>query len=93
MEFTPLQIPYVTNVTAEPVTDIRLTKELLKQQVSSSVRWQQSMEYMLANGVDTFVEIGPGKTLTGFLRKIDRSAVVYQVGTCGDMEKVASALA
>ena len=51
------------------------------------MRWQQSMEYMLANGVDTFVEIGPGKTLTGFLRKIDRSAVVYQVGTCGDMEK------
>ena len=93
VEFTPLQIPYVTNVTAEPVTDIRLTKELLKQQVSSSVRWQQSMEYMLANGVDTFVEIGPGKTLTGFLRKIDRSAVVYQVGTCGDMEKAASALA
>lgn len=93
VEFTPLQIPYVTNVMAEPVTDIRLTKELLKQQVSSSVRWQQSMEYMLANGVDTFVEIGPGKTLTGFLRKIDRSAVVYQVGTCGDMEKVASALA
>ena len=93
VEFTPLQIPYVTNVTAEPVTDIRLTKELLKQQVSSSVRWQQSMEYMLANGVDTFVEIGPGKTLTGFLRKIDRSAVVYQVGTCGDIEKVASALA
>ena len=93
VEFTPLQIPYVTNVTAEPVTDIRLTKELLKQQVSSSVRWQQSMEYMLANGVDTFVEIGPGKTLTGFLRKIDRSAVVYQAGTCGDMEKVASALA
>ena len=93
VEFTPLQIPYVTNVTAEPVTDIRLTKELLKQQVSSSVRWQHSMEYMLANGVDTFVEIGPGKTLTGFLRKIDRSAVVYQAGTCGDMEKVASALA
>lgn len=93
VEFTPLQIPYVTNVTAEPVTDIRLTKELLKQQVSSSVRWQQSMEYMLANGVDTFVEIGPGKTLTGFLRKIDRSAVVYQAGTCGDIEKVASALA
>ena len=93
VEFTPLQIPYVTNVTAEPVTDIRLTKELLKQQVSSSVRWQQSMEYMLANGVDTFVEIGPGKTLTGFLRKIDRSAVVYQVGTCGDVEKAASALA
>ena len=92
VEFTSLQIPYVTNVTAEPVTDIRQTKDLLKRQVYSSVRWQQSMEYMLANGVDTFVEIGPGKTLTGFLRKIDRSAAVYQVGCCEDIEKVAAAL-
>ena len=69
IQFTPLSIPYVTNVTAEPVTDIGKTKELLKVQVSSSVRWQQSMEYMLANGVDTFVEIGPGRTLAGFLKK------------------------
>lgn len=91
--FTPLSIPYVTNVTAEPVTDISRTKELLKVQVSSSVRWQQSMEYMLANGVDTFVEIGPGKTLAGFLKKIDRSAVVYNVGCLEDVEKVAAALA
>ena len=92
VEFTPLQIPYVTNVTAEPVTDIRLTKELLKQQVSSSVRWQQSMEYMLANGVDTFVEIGPGKTLAGFMRKINRDVKVYNVGTWEDVDKVVSEL-
>ena len=59
----------MTNVTAGPVTDIGRTKELLKVQVSSSVRWQQSMEYMLANGVDTFVEIGPRQTLAGFLKK------------------------
>ena len=87
VEFTSLQIPYVTNVTAEPVTDIRQTKDLLKRQVYSSVRWQQSMEYMLANGVDTFVEIGPGKTLTGFLRKIDRSAAVYQVAAARILRK------
>ena len=92
VEFTPLQIPYVTNVTAEPVTDIRLTKELLKQQVSSSVRWQQSMEYMLANGVDTFVEIGPGRTLAGFMRKINRDVKVYNVGTWEDVDKVVSEL-
>ena len=91
--FTPLSIPYVTNVTAEPVTDIGRTKELLKVQVSSSVRWQQSMEYMLANGVDTFVEIGPGRTLAGFLKKIDRSAVVYNVSCLEDVDKVAAALA
>ncbi len=93
IQFTPLSIPYVTNVTAEPVTDIGKTKELLKVQVSSSVRWQQSMEYMLANGVDTFVEIGPGRTLAGFLKKIDRSAVVYNVSCLEDVDKVAAALA
>ena len=93
IQFTPLSIPYVTNVTAEPVTDIGKTKELLKVQVSSSVRWQQSMEYMLANGVDTFVEIGPGRTLAGFLKKIDRSAVVYNVSCLEDVDKAAAALA
>ena len=68
----PLQIPYVTNVTAEKVEDIAKTKGLLKEQVSSSVRWMQSMEYMIREGVDTFVEIGPGKTLAGFMKKIER---------------------
>lgn len=88
VEFSELKIPYVTNVTAEPVSDIQETKKLLKQQVSASVRWQQSMEYMLANGVDTFVEIGPGKTLSGFMRKIDKSAKMYHISTWDDMEAV-----
>ncbi len=65
--------PYVTNVTAEYVTEEEAIKELLAKQVASSVLWQQSVERMIADGVDTFVEIGPGKTLTGFLRKIDCS--------------------
>lgn len=93
VEFTPLQIPYVTNVTAEYVTDISETKELLAQQVASSVRWQESVERMIADGVDTFVEIGPGKTLAGFLRKIDRSAKVYNIGSWEDVDKVALELA
>ena len=93
VNFTELEIPYVTNVTAEAVTDIRKTRELLKVQVSSSVRWQQSMEYMLAQGVDTFVEIGPGRTLAGFLKKIDRNAVVYNVSCLEDVDKAAAALA
>ena len=84
----PLQIPYVTNVTAEYVTDIRETKKLLAEQVAASVRWQESVERMIAEGVDTFVEIGPGKTLAGFLRKIDRSVKVYNIGTWEDVDKV-----
>lgn len=85
VDFSDLRIPYVTNVTAEYVTDITKTKELLARQVASSVRWQQSMELLIADGVDTFVEIGPGRTLAGFLRKINREVKVYNrrnLGRC-----------
>ena len=92
VELSPLKVPYVTNVTAQEVTDISQTKELLARQVSSSVRWQQSMENLIAAGVDTFVEIGPGRTLAGFMRKISRDVTVYNVGTWADVEKVAESL-
>lgn len=75
LENTKLQdftIPYVTNVTADYVTTTEPVKELLKKQVSSSVRWQQSIERLIADGYDEFVEIGPGHTLSGFMRKINR---------------------
>ena len=92
VELSPLNIPYVTNVTAEYVTDISETKALLAKQVASSVRWQQSVENMIADGVDTFVEIGPGRTLAGFMRKINRDVKVYNVGTWEDVDKVVSEL-
>ena len=81
-------IPYVTNVTAEYVTDPSLVKSLLVQQVSSSVLWQQSVERMISEGVDTFIEIGPGKTLTGFMRKINRNVKAVNVEKLEDLEKV-----
>ena len=92
VKVTPLEISYVTNVTAEYVKDIEDTKALLAKQVASSVRWQQSVENMIAQGVDTFVEIGPGKTLAGFMRKISRDVKVYNVGTWEDVDKVVSEL-
>ena len=79
--------PYVTNVTAEYVTEEEAIKELLAKQVASSVLWQQSVERMIADGVDTFVEIGPGKTLTGFLRKIDCSVKGFSIEKPEDLEK------
>lgn len=85
-----LKLPYVTNVTAKKVEDIAETKRLLKEQVSSPVRWMQSMEYMLQEGVDTFVEIGPGKTLAGFMKKINREVKVYNISSWEDMEKTRS---
>lgn len=84
VELKPLHIPYVANVTAEYVEDIGKTRELLEEQVASSVRWQQSMERMIADGVTTFVEIGPGKTLAGFLRKISRDVKVINVAAWED---------
>ncbi|MCI9216643.1 ACP S-malonyltransferase [Lachnospiraceae bacterium 42-17] len=90
--FFPLKIPYVTNVLAERVEDIGRTRELLMQQVSSPVKWLQSMEQMIGEGIDTFIEIGPGKTLAGFMRKINRNVKVYNVSSWTDVEKVVGEL-
>lgn len=89
--FRPLQIPYVTNVTAQEVTDIRETAPLLCRQIYSPVRFMQSLSHMLESGVDRFVEIGPGRTLSGFLKKIDRQAQVYNVSSFEDVQKVKEA--
>lgn len=72
VEVKEMQIPYLANVTADYVTDIKDVKDLLTKQVSASVKWQQTIEKMLADGVDTFIEIGPGKTLSGFMKKITK---------------------
>ena len=86
VEICEPQIPYVANVTAQYVRSASEVKELLTKQVSSSVRWQQSVEAMLADGVDTFIEIGPGKTLAGFMKKIDRSVRVINIEKLEDVE-------
>lgn len=88
VEIHPISIPYIANVTADYVTDAKDVKPLLKKQVSSSVKWQQTIERMIADGVDTFIEIGPGKTLSGFMRKINREVRVYNVEKTADLERV-----
>ena len=88
---TPV-IPYIANVTAGYVTDAGDVKPLLIKQVSSSVRWEQSIRRMLEDGVDTFIEIGPGRTLTGFMKKIDRNAKAMNIEKLEDIEKVKEAL-
>lgn len=93
VEIREFSTPYVTNVTAQYVRRPDEVKELLVQQVSSPVRWQQCVEAMIADGVDTFVEIGPGRTLTGFLRKINRNVKGFHVEKPEDMENLMKALA
>ena len=90
VEIRPLVIPYAANFTGAYVTDSAEIVPLLVKQVSGSVRFEQSIRGMLADGVDTFVEIGPGKTIAGFLRKIDREAKVINIETAEDLEKCRS---
>lgn len=87
-----IKIPYVSNVTARMVTEKEEIKELLVKQVSSPVRWQQCVETMIEKGADTFVEIGPGRTLSGFMRKINRNVTVMNIQTVEDFWKVTEKL-
>ena len=88
VQIQDIKIPYIANVTADYVTDKADVKPLLQKQVSSSVKWQQTVERMIADGIDTFIEIGPGKTLSGFMRKINKDMKVYNVEKVEDLEKL-----
>ena len=92
VELRTFSIPYVTNVTAEYVTEPSEIKELLGRQVYSSVKWQQSVERMIADGVDTFIEIGPGRTLTGFLKKINKNVTGLHIEKVEDLDAVVKML-
>jgi [acyl-carrier-protein] S-malonyltransferase len=81
-------LPYVCNADARYVTDAADVKSLLMRQVYSSVRWQQSIEAMIADGVDTFIEVGPGKTLSGFMKKINREVKCINIATVEDLKKL-----
>lgn len=88
VEISDPKIPYAANVTARYVTKAEEVRPLLEKQVSSSVRWQQTVEMMIADGVDRFVEIGPGKTLSGFVKKISRKVTVLNIEKVADLEKL-----
>jgi [acyl-carrier-protein] S-malonyltransferase len=73
LKFTAPKIPVVCNVYAKPVEDAESSREALVRQVTGSVNWSDSMQLLIARGVQTFVEVGPGKVLCGLMRQIDRS--------------------
>ena len=81
-----MQIPVVTNVTADYV-NIDEVKSILQKQVSSSVLWQKSMEKLIAEGYDTFIEIGPGKALSGFAKKISSDIKVLNIEDVASLNK------
>lgn len=87
-----MKTPVICNVNAEYIGSIDEVKDLLYRQVMSSVLWEQIIRKMISEGVQNFVEIGPGKTLSSFVRKIDRKLGVYNVEDIASLEATVSAL-
>ena len=84
IQFEKAQIPVVTNADAEVTSEAAALRDALYKQVSAPVRWTQSMELLISKGIGTFVEVGPGKVLTGLMRQISREV------TCLNVEDTAS---
>jgi [acyl-carrier-protein] S-malonyltransferase len=91
IEINELKTPVVTNVEAEPNTSKERVRDLLVQQVSSPVRWEDSMNRMIALGVERFVEIGPGRVLLGLLRRIDGTREMFHLEDLASMEQLKGA--
>lgn len=92
IEIKDITIPVIANVTAAPVTSSAAIKELLIKQAASPVLWETSVRNMVADGVDTFVEVGPGKVLTGFTKKIAKGMPALNVEDPASLEKTLVAL-
>ncbi len=86
VDFGEMKIPVVFNATGKPLASGEGIPQLLEQQVQSGVYFEDSIRYMLSSGVDTFVEIGPGKVLSGFVKKIDASIPCHQVESWETLE-------
>lgn len=93
VRFLDPAVPVVTNVEAAPNADGGRVRDLLVSQVTSSVRWTDSVRYMMANGVTTFVELGPGNVLAGLIGKIDAGVRVVSAGDPGGIDEALGALA
>ncbi len=92
LEFSDLRVPVVTNVDAKVVTSGEAARDALKRQPSRPVRWAETVRLLLDSGVDTFVEIGPGKVLLGLVRSIEKSATMLNVEDDASLVAVRAAL-
>lgn len=89
LEIRSPRCPVYANVSATPVADPAEIKRLLKEQLLSPVLWMQSLQAMIQDGADTFLEIGPGQVLTGLLKRVNRDVRGLAVGTVEALDKVA----
>ena len=75
----------ISNVTAKAENEVSKIKELLIKQITSRVRWRESVEYMINNGVNEFIEIGPGKVLSGLVKRINKDVKVFNINSIDDI--------
>jgi len=92
VEVSDMKIPVITNVTADYVASKEDIKKYLIKQVSNSVKWEETIRRMITDGVDTFIEAGPGKALSGFVRKIDKNVNIYNVEDMKSLNKTLEGL-
>ena len=90
--FNEMKVPVIFNSTAKELAEDTTVAKMLEKEVMSSGYFEDSIRYMIANGVDTIIEIGPGKVLSGFVRKIDRKIKTYQVEDQASLEKTLAGL-
>jgi [acyl-carrier-protein] S-malonyltransferase len=86
IDISHASIPVIANVDAQEMTESSLIKENLIKQLYSPVQWEASVEYMLSKGVDTFIEIGPGKVLSGLIKKVNRRVATYAISDAESLE-------
>jgi len=90
--FQPATVPVISNVTATAHDGAAATASRLVEQVCSSVRWEESMRHLLAQGFTRFIELGPGTALSGFMKRIDKSAELFNVADVPSLAKTVAAL-
>jgi [acyl-carrier-protein] S-malonyltransferase len=92
IRFNPPKVPVISNVTARPHDGAASTRALLVEQVTAPVRWEDSMRYLIADGFDCFIELGPGTVLSGFMKRIDKGVRMLNVADTASLEATAKAL-
>lgn len=92
-DIQPPRMAVISNVTGQPHGDAPEIRARLVEQVTASVRWEESIRYLIAQGFTRFIELGPGKALSGFMKRIDRNVQVLNVADAGSLEETVKMLA
>jgi [acyl-carrier-protein] S-malonyltransferase len=90
LSFNQPTIPIIGNTTAQPLTTAEAVKEELLKQLCNCVLWQRSVEYMLGDGVSSFIELGPGRVLAGLIKRIDRDVNIINIGDAEAVKNIAA---